>query len=106
MIPNFVSNIRREIVKLNNKGVELAKAGQFREAVALFSEAVAAMPSNKVVNLNAARVMIMNMRETGMEGDQQRKVRELLDQVRLMDPQSPALRRVQSMYQDLMKSPF
>ena len=103
---SFVSNIRREIVKLNNKGVELAKAGQFREAVALFSEAVAAMPSNKVVNLNAARVMIMNMRETGMAGDQQRKVRELLDRVRLMDPQSPALRRVQSMYQDLMKSPF
>lgn len=41
----------------------MAKAGQLREAVALFSEAVAAMPSNKVVNLNAARVMILDMRE-------------------------------------------
>jgi len=101
---NFVSEIRREIVKLNNKGVEMAKAGQLNEAVVLFGEAVAAMPGNKVVNLNAARVMIINMRESGIERDQLIKVRELLDRVRTMEPENHALRRVQAMYQDLIKS--
>jgi tetratricopeptide (TPR) repeat protein len=100
----FVSDIRREIVKLNNQGVAMAKAGQLHEAVVLFSEAVAAMPSNKVVNLNAARVMIMDMRERGIERDQLGQVRELLDRVRKLDPEGPALRRVQSMYQELVKS--
>lgn len=100
---SFVAEIRREIIKLNNKGVEMAKAGQFEEAVALFSEAVTAMPSNKVVNLNAARVMIMNMRAQGVESGQLAKVRELLERVRLMDPESPALRRVNGMYQELVK---
>lgn len=100
---SFVAEIRREIIKLNNKGVEMAKAGQFEEAVALFSEAVAAMPNNKVVNLNAARVMIMNMRAQGIESGQLTKVRELLERVRLMDPESSALRRVHGMYQELVK---
>ena len=100
---SFVADIRREIVKLNNQGVAMAKAGQLREAVALFSEAVAAMPSNKVVNLNAARVMILDMRERGIEREQLGQVRELLDRVKKMDPEGPALRRVQSMYQELVK---
>jgi tetratricopeptide (TPR) repeat protein len=101
---SFVSDIRREIVKLNNQGVAMAKAGQLREAVVLFSEAVTAMPSNKVVNLNAARVMIMDMRKRGIERDQMGQVRELLDRVRKLDPEGPALRRVQTMFQDLEKS--
>ena len=100
---SFVADIRREIVKLNNQGVAMAKAGQLREAVALFSEAVAEMPSNKVVNLNAARVMILDMRERGIEREQLGQVRELLDRVKKMDPEGPALRRVQSMYQELVK---
>lgn len=100
---NFVSDIRREIVKLNNRGVAMAKAGQLHEAVALFSEAVAAMPGNKVVNLNAARVMIMDMHERGVERGRLGQVRELLERVRKLDPEGPALRRVQTMYQELVK---
>ncbi|MCB1759347.1 MAG: response regulator [Gammaproteobacteria bacterium] len=99
----FVSDIRKEIVKLNNRGVELAKAGKLQEAVGLFSEAVEAMPSNKVVNLNAARVLVMNMRENGVEGKQLGRVRELLDRVRKIEPDSPSLRRVQLMYQNLSR---
>jgi FimV-like protein len=99
----FVSRIRKEIVKLNNRGVELAKAGKLKEAVGLFSEAVEAMPSNKVVNLNAARVLVMNMRENGVEGKQLGRVRELLDRVRKIEPDSPSLRRVQLMYQNLAR---
>ena len=100
---SFVSEIRREIVKLNNQGVAMAKAGQLHEAVALFSEAVAAMPSNKVVNLNAARVMILDMRKRGIQGDQLGQVRMLLERVRKLDPAGPGLRRVQNMFQDLVK---
>jgi len=98
---SFVSGIRKQIIKLNNRGVKMAKAGQLKEAVELFSEAVDAMPGNKVVSLNTARVMIMNMREQGASREQLGKVRELLERVRKADPNDPALRKVQAMYQDL-----
>jgi len=98
---SFVSGIRKQIIKLNNRGVKMAKAGQLKEAVELFSEAVDAMPGNKVVSLNTARVMIMNMREQGASREQLGKVRELLERVRKADPNDPALRKVQAMYQNL-----
>ncbi|MCP4283131.1 MAG: response regulator [Gammaproteobacteria bacterium] len=98
---SFVSGIRKQIIKLNNRGVKMAKAGQLQEAVELFSEAVDAMPGNKVVSLNTARVMIMNIREQGANREQLGKVRELLERVQKADPNDPALRKVQAMYQDL-----
>jgi len=55
----MISSIKKDIVKLNNRGVELAKAGKVEEAVGLFDEAATAMAGNKVVNLNAARVTMM-----------------------------------------------
>lgn len=99
-----VASIRREIVKLNNRGVKLAKTGRYSEALRLFSDAVATMPDNKVVNLNAARVMIMTMHHGGIAQEQLARVRDLLDHARTLDPAEPALHQVQQMYRDLMAS--
>ena len=99
---SFISDIRRELVKLNNRGVELAKAGQLDEAVVLFEEAVEGMPGNKVVNLNAARAQLMFMQDKGIEKTRLGKVRRYLDQVNRLDPENPTLRRVQDMYKQLV----
>ncbi|MCB1858342.1 MAG: tetratricopeptide repeat protein [Gammaproteobacteria bacterium] len=100
---SFIGDIRKEIVHLNNRGVQMARAGRLQEAVGLFEEAAAAMPGNKVVNLNCARVLIMSMRETGLNRAHLEKVHEFLNRVQRADPENPQLRRVQNMYQQLVK---
>jgi len=98
---SFIAGIKQEIVRINNRGVEMAKAGQLKEAVDLFREAVEGMPGNKVVNLNAARVLVMYMQQHGTDGEQLGIVRSYLDRVRSQDPENQALRRVQGMYHEL-----
>ncbi len=100
---HFIGEIRSEIVRINNKGVELVRIGDLEEAVALFEEAVGRMPGNQVVNLNAARVLIMRMQERGINSGQLGRTRQYLERVRAVDPENQSLRRVQSMYQGLLE---
>ena len=79
----------------------MAKAGQLEEAVELFREAVDGMPGNKVVNLNAARVLVMYMQQHGADDEQLGRVRSYLDRVRCQDPENQALRRMLAMYHEL-----
>ncbi len=98
---DFIAGIRREIVALNNEGVQLARAGRLDEAVGLFEEAVSRMPNNKVVNLNTARVLVMHMKRHGQDDTHLQRVRELLARVRQLDPDDQALRKVEGMLQEL-----
>lgn len=99
---DFIAGIRREIIKLNNEGVQLARAGQLEQAVGLFDEAVARMPNNKVVNLNTARVLIMYMKQQGTDREMLLRVRRFLQRVEKLDPQSQSLRKVQGMFRELL----
>jgi len=98
---SFIAEIKQEIVQINNRGVEMAKAGQLEEAVDLFRKAVEGMPGNKVVNLNAARVLVMYMQQHGVDGEELGRVRSYLDRVHRQDPENQALRRVLVMYHGL-----
>ena len=100
----FISDIRREIIRLNNEGVQLARAGRLDQAVGLFEEAVKRMPGNKVVNLNTARVLIMYMKRHGPDEENLRRVRELLARVKGLDPESQSLRKVHGMLRELLES--
>lgn len=97
----LIAEIRKEIVQINNKGVQLAKSGSLSEAVGLFEEAAEGMSGNKVVNLNAARVYIMQMQEQGVDPTSLGKAREYLERVKRLDPENPTLRKVQRMYYQL-----
>jgi tetratricopeptide (TPR) repeat protein len=101
----FIGEIRGEIVRLNNQGVELAREGRLKEAVGLFEEAVERMPGNRVVNLNAARVLIMHMQRHGVEPARLDRVRQSLEKVSVMEAENPALRRVVEMYRELTSQP-
>ena len=98
---SYIDGIHEEVVNINNQGVELAKSGQLKQALDHFEEAAQGMPANKVVNLNAARVLIMNIKENGVGGGQLGKVKQYLDRVRKLDDEDPGLRRVHAMYRQL-----
>lgn len=97
----YIEEIHKEVVNINNHGVELAKSGQLKQALDHFEDAAQDMPANKVVNLNAARVLIMNMKENGVGGGQLGKVKQYLERVRKLDDEDPGLRRVHAMYRQL-----
>jgi tetratricopeptide (TPR) repeat protein len=99
---NFIAEIRKEIVRLNNKGVQLAKVGKLEEAIILFEEAAEGMSGNKVVNLNAARVLLMNMEKNGMAAGEMGKVRLYLDRVKRVDPDNQVLRKLQIKFQEMV----
>ena len=98
---DFIAQIRKEIVKLNNEGVNLAKKGNLDEAIKLFEEAAERMSGNKVVNLNTARVWLMSMDGRGVSSEGLSKVRYYLDRVKRVDPDNSTMRKLQSRFQEM-----
>lgn len=102
---SMIADIKKDIVRLNNKGVELARVGKLDEAVELFGEAADTMPGNKVVNLNAARVLMMHLENSkDVNHEEIGKVREYLERVNRMDSENPTLRKMQRRFNKLQKS--
>lgn len=99
----MIADIKREIVRLNNRGVELAKLGKLDEAMLLFEEAAAGMPGNKVVNLNAARIFMLHMKEAGIDPGLMTRVREYLGRVQQMDSEDRTLHKMQRMLKELLQ---
>ena len=98
----LIASIKREIVELNNRGVKLAKSGQIQEAIGLFEEAAEGMSGNKVVNLNAARVLIMKMEQEGPSRENLNKARKYIDRTRKINPDDSNLARVMDKFQRLV----
>jgi CheY-like chemotaxis protein/Tfp pilus assembly protein PilF len=90
----LIQDIKREIIDLNNRGVKMAGAGRINEAIGLFEEAAEGMSGNRVINLNAAKVLIMHMERSGSDADALGKVRKYLERARKLDPSDLAVARV------------
>jgi len=71
--------------------------------VALFDEAAETMAENKVVNLNAARVLMMYIDESGINLEKMDKVRKYLERVQRADPDNSTLRKMQKRFHALLK---
>ncbi len=98
----LIESIKKEIVDLNNRGVKLAGAGKLELAIKLFDEAAEAMPGNRTINLNAAKVLVLHMERTSVASELAGKARRYLERVRKMTPNDAALIRVQDKFQKLM----
>lgn len=85
----MVSATRDKLVRLNNQGVDLARAGKLEEAIALFRDAAEGMPANRVVNLNAAQVLVIRMREHGVEPGLLEEAGRYLARVAKLEPDNP-----------------
>ena len=82
----LISDISREMVLLNNKGVDLLDEGKLDEAVAYFEKAAASLPNNKIINANAAYGMVLYMQKNGKDDALIKKTQFYLDRVRDIDP--------------------
>ncbi len=90
-----------EVVKLNNSGVTLVKEGKIVEALALFEEAIASMPNNKTLYLNAAQALLLHLQRQGVERERLEQARRYLERVKAMEPDNPTLQKMLPVYRRL-----
>lgn len=95
----LIASIKKEIVELNNKGVKLAGSGQIQQAIGLFEEAAEGMTENKIINLNAAKVLILHMERQGADAESMSKARKYIERARKLDPNDAGLAKVLEKFQ-------
>ncbi|MBI5740315.1 MAG: tetratricopeptide repeat protein [Nitrospirae bacterium] len=93
---------KTELLKLNNKGVGLAEEGKLEEAIEYFEKAVRVFPDNKIVNANAAQVLIMHIKKNGRNDKHLYKVSQYLDRIRKIDPSYDRYKELLDVYEKLM----
>lgn len=75
----LIESTRDEVNALNNKGVQMVKAGKIDEAIGLFVKAADGAPENKTINLNAAQVLIMKAKTNKKDASLLEKAAEYLE---------------------------
>ncbi len=97
----MVDAAQDQLIRLNNEGVDLARAGRLGEAIALFRDAAEGMPANRVVNLNAAQVLVIEMRDKGVDQGLLAEAERYLERVARLDPDNAKYRSVRARLNEL-----
>ncbi|MFY9387701.1 MAG: tetratricopeptide repeat protein [Smithellaceae bacterium] len=97
----LISTTRDEIISLNNEGVALARGGKLSEAIIYFEKAAAHLPENKIINANAAHVLMLDMKEKGATEDGLARAKGYLDRVHKIDESYIDYAMLITMYREL-----
>ncbi len=81
----MMQNTITRIANINNEAAKLANRGKLDEAIELFVNAAKKLPANKVVNLNAAQALILNMQKNGGNDESLRQCKKYLDNAKKQD---------------------
>lgn len=98
---DLIKTTRDEIINLNNEGVKLAQDGRLMEAIAYFEKAAEHLQDNKIINANAAQVLMLYVKETGATEDYLDRAKTYLDKVRKIDENYNDLPALMAMYHEL-----
>ena len=82
----LIEEITQDIVTLNNEAVRLAQAGELAQAAEQFIKAVADMPANALVLVNAANALLAFVNRQGWHDTYMRRVAEYLERAKDIDP--------------------
>jgi len=96
----IITSSQHEIIRLNNQGVRLVKTRKLTEAADFFEKAANGLPGSKVINLNAARTLILSMQQYGKNDRDLYRCRQYLDRVRKIDPYDTEYQKTLSLYEE------
>ncbi len=74
----LIENAQQAVVAVNNKGVTLAKAGDYAAALKLLTQAADELPGNLTVTLNVLQAAMMQMRAEGPSAQRKMLVNDYL----------------------------
>lgn len=86
MAERLIEETSQSVVALNNEAVRLAQEGALAEAAERFAKAVAEMPANQLVLLNAANALLAYVNQAGWHDTYMRQAAEYLERVREHNP--------------------
>lgn len=98
----LIDSTRKEVIDINNKGVQLAKEGKLEESIEFFAKAATGMPENLVINLNAAQSLIMQMQKGGKNDRYLYQTRQYLDRVRQINPTNEKYQKLLGLYKKIV----
>lgn len=81
-----VNAIRQEVIEMNDRGVKLIAENHYPEAIELFTQAAQSLTGNLVINLNAARALVLQMENAGPHYGNMKTAREYIDRARRLAP--------------------
>lgn len=87
----MVAESRQEVVAINNKGVTLAKNGDFRGGAQLLRTAAQKLPNSEVILVNLCGLLIGLMTKEGRTDALVLETRDVLDRVRHLNPANKKL---------------
>jgi CheY-like chemotaxis protein/lipopolysaccharide biosynthesis regulator YciM len=99
-----IDALRDEVASLNKKGVELAKTGKLAEAISLLKQTSERMPANRVVNLNTALVLLMDMERDNFSVSKADEINIYLERVAKAEPNNPTLNKLQYRLKSMIKA--
>lgn len=82
----LIEETAQDIVSLNNEAVQLARRGDLGMAAERFIAAVADMPANALVLVNAVNALLAFVNRNGWHDTYMRRAHEYLERVREIDP--------------------
>ncbi len=99
-----IDAMREEVASLNKQGVELARNGKLAEAISLLKQTSERMPANKVVNLNTALVLLMDMERDNFSVNNVDQINVYLERVARAEPNNPTLKKLQDRLKSMIKN--
>lgn len=100
-----IDTIRQEVASLNKTGIELARNGKLEEAVTLLKQTAERMPANKIVNLNTALVLLMDMERKNLSTECIDEIQIYLERVSRIDPNNQTLRKLKDRLETAITAP-
>ncbi len=100
----MVQNAITRIANINNEAAKLANNGKLDEAIELFVSAARKLPANKVVNLNAAQALILDLQKNGCSDERLLQCRRYLDNAKKQDASDRRYQQLAKKFSLLEKS--
>lgn len=96
---DFLAAASKNMVRLNNEAVSLAREGELDHAVSMLVEAAERLRNNAQVAINAAQAILMRISRRGMDVEQLALARRFIEQAAAVNPDHPKLPPVVSFYE-------
>ncbi len=101
---DFVAELRKQVIEMNNRGVKLLQAGKLDEAVTLFEEASEQMSTNVIITTNTIRALLTRMEKQGADNADLFKVRQFLERLKRIDTNNLAYEKLVTRLKKIVQS--
>lgn len=88
---DLIKSSTEDVIKINNEGVNLGKAGKFDEAIETLKVALDEIPANETILSNLAGMLLAKMRRDGRDQAMVIEARDILSRLRKVNPASKKL---------------